>query len=206
MAGDEGALSGSARLALVDGVTLLRPDEQVFEAMLEGWRNQGLARNLASSTVLARERQVRAFQAHAGVFPWEWTALHADEWFADLRAVHHCTRSTLRGYQVAVRQAEQAARELETAGFDSQAIMLLTPEIVLREIGKVDGKSDLALPPVGTESATIHKYLDLAREGHHALMVHAPSDEDAERVMSAVRHLPFSYAQKYHLLAIEDLE
>ena len=103
-------------------------------------------------------------------------------------------------------QAEQAARELETAGFDSQAIMLLTPEIVLREIGKVDGKSDLALPPVGTESATIHKYLDLAREGHHALMVHAPSDEDAERVMSAVRHLPFSYAQKYHLLAIEDLE
>ena len=103
MAGDEGVLSGSARLALVDGVTLLRPDEQVFEAMLEGWRNQGLARNLASSTVQARERQVRAFQAHAGVFPWEWTALHADEWFADLRAVHHCTRSTLRGYQVAVR-------------------------------------------------------------------------------------------------------
>ncbi|WP_241993099.1 tyrosine-type recombinase/integrase [Cryobacterium frigoriphilum] len=103
MTGDEGVLSGSARLALVDGVSLLRPDEQVFDAMLEGWRNQGLARNLALSTVLARERQVRAFQAHAGVFPWEWTALHADEWFADLRAVHHCTRSTLRGYQVAVR-------------------------------------------------------------------------------------------------------
>jgi integrase/recombinase XerC len=103
VAGDEGALAGSARLALVDGVALLRPDEQVFEAMLEGWRNQGLARNLARSTVQARERQVRAFQAHAGVFPWEWTALHADEWFADLRAVHHCSRSTLRGYQVAVR-------------------------------------------------------------------------------------------------------
>lgn len=46
---------------------------------------------------------MRAFQAHAGVFLYEWTALHADEWFADLRAVHHCTRSTLRGYQVAVR-------------------------------------------------------------------------------------------------------
>ena len=79
MAGDEGVLSGSARLALVDGVSLLRPDEQVFEAMLEGWRNQGLARNLARSTVQARERQVRAFQAHAGTFSWEWTALHADE-------------------------------------------------------------------------------------------------------------------------------
>jgi site-specific recombinase XerD len=77
VAGDEGSLAGSARLVLLDGVALLRPDEQVFEAMLEGWRNQGLARNLARSTVQARERQVRA--------------------------VHHCTRSTLRGYQVAVR-------------------------------------------------------------------------------------------------------
>lgn len=103
MAGDEGALAGSARLVLLDGVALLRSDEQVFEAMLEGWRNQGLARNLARSTVQARERQVRAFQAHAATFPWEWTALHADEWFADLRSVHHCTRSTVRGYQVAVR-------------------------------------------------------------------------------------------------------
>lgn len=103
MPGDEGALAGSARLVLLDGIALLRPDEQLFEAMLEGWRNQGLARNLARSTVQARERQVRAFQAHAATFPWEWTALHADEWFADLRAVHHCTRSTVRGYQVAVR-------------------------------------------------------------------------------------------------------
>lgn len=103
MAGNEGAMAGSARLVLLDGVALLRPDEQLFEAMLEGWRNQGVARNLARSTVQARERQVRAFQAHAATFPWEWTALHADEWFADLRAVHHCTRSTVRGYQVAVR-------------------------------------------------------------------------------------------------------
>ena len=78
MTSDEGALAGSARLVLLDSVALLRPDEQVFEAMLEGWRNQGLARNLAGSTVKARERQVRAFQAHAGAFPWEWTTLHAD--------------------------------------------------------------------------------------------------------------------------------
>ena len=103
MSSDEVALAGSARLVLLDGVALLRPDEQVFEAMLEGWRNQGLARNLAPATVTARERQVRAFQAHSGVFPWAWRSEHADEWFADLRAVHHCTRSTVRGYQVAVR-------------------------------------------------------------------------------------------------------
>lgn len=29
---------GAAGLLLVDGVSLLRPDEQVFTAMLDGWR------------------------------------------------------------------------------------------------------------------------------------------------------------------------
>jgi hypothetical protein len=38
------------------------------------------------------------------------------------------------------------------------------------------------------------------------LMVKAPSDKDSERMMSIVRKLPFSYGQKYHMLAIEDLE
>jgi len=38
------------------------------------------------------------------------------------------------------------------------------------------------------------------------LMVKAPSDDDSERLMSVVREIPFSYAQKYHMLAMEDLE
>ena len=106
----------------------------------------------------------------------------------------------------AIGDAEQAARALEAAGFKGQDIMLLTPETILKEIGKIDGESSVALPSVGTEGATVRKYIDLARDGHHALMVRAPSDKDTERVMAAVRELPFSYGQKYHMLAIEDLE
>lgn len=102
--------------------------------------------------------------------------------------------------------AEQAARELEAAGFADPDIMLLTPQVVLKEIGMIDGESTVALPSVGTEGATVRKYIDLAREGHHALMVKAPSDDDTERLMKIVRELPFSYGQKYHMLAIEDLE
>ncbi len=102
--------------------------------------------------------------------------------------------------------AEQAARKLEDAGFNGQDIMLLTPQVILKEIGMIDGESSVALPSVGTEGATVRKYVDLALEGHHALMVRAPSDKDTERVMSIVRDLPFSYGQKYHMLAIEDLE
>lgn len=102
--------------------------------------------------------------------------------------------------------AENAGKKLEQAGFDEQSIMYLTPPVILREIGRIDGESSVELPSVGTEGATVSKYINLAREGHHALMVKAPSDDDSERLMSVVRELPFSYAQKYHMLAIEDLE
>jgi hypothetical protein len=88
---------------LVEGVPLLHPEPQVYEAMLEGWSNQMMARNLAPATIQNRVRQVRAFGEHAGAFPWEWSAQLADEWFADLRAIRHCSRSTVRGYQVAIR-------------------------------------------------------------------------------------------------------
>jgi hypothetical protein len=82
---------------------LLRPEEQVFSAMLDGWRNQQLARNLAFSTVEGRERVVRAFAAHADAFPWQWTPLLVGEWCTDLRAVQGLRRSALRQYQESVR-------------------------------------------------------------------------------------------------------
>ena len=94
---------GAARLHLADGIPLLRPEEQVFTAMLEGWRNQQLARNLALATIAARERAARAFAVHADAFPWMWSAALLDEWLGDLRAVRGLRRSTLRGYQESVR-------------------------------------------------------------------------------------------------------
>ena len=105
-----------------------------------------------------------------------------------------------------VKTAEDAAQKLESSGFDSQDVMLLKPAQILREIGKINGDSSVELPSVGTEGATVQKYINLARDGHHALMVKAPSDADAERMMTVVREFPFSYGQKYHMLAMEDLE
>ena len=85
-------------------------------------------------------------------------------------------------------------------------LMYLTPASVLRNVGRIEGESDLALPSVGTEGATVRKYVDLARLGHHALMVRVRSDEEAEQVMVSARKANFSYGQRYHLLAMEDLE
>jgi site-specific recombinase XerD len=94
---------GAAGLHVVAGLALLRPEEQVFAAMLEGWGSQQLARNLAPGTVEGRQRAVRAFAAHAGAYPWAWTPQMVDEWCTDLRTVRRLRRSTLRSYQVAVR-------------------------------------------------------------------------------------------------------
>ena len=41
MSSDVVALAGVCPVVLLDGVAPLRPDEQAFEAMLQGWRNQG---------------------------------------------------------------------------------------------------------------------------------------------------------------------
>ncbi len=99
----EKPVPGSAWLQLVNGVPLLHPGEQVFEAMLTGWRNQQLARNLAFSTIEGRENQVRAFARHCERFPWEWSPQLAGEWFTGIRAVRGNARPTLRSCQVALR-------------------------------------------------------------------------------------------------------
>ena len=102
--------------------------------------------------------------------------------------------------------AEQAAHDIESRPGTTEAVMFLSPATVLKDIGKVDDTSDVTLPSVGTEGATVRKYVDLARKGHAALMVKTSSDADAELVMVSARKMRFSYGQRYHMLAIEDLE
>jgi integrase/recombinase XerC len=100
--GRDGRSPGSAGLHLAAGVPLLHPGEQVFAAMLEGWRAQQLARNLAFATIGRRVAVVRAFAAYADAFPWRWGAQMLDEWLGDMRAVRGLRRSTIRCYASSV--------------------------------------------------------------------------------------------------------
>ncbi|WP_309232288.1 hypothetical protein [Micromonospora tarensis] len=93
---------GRRGLVLADGVALLRPEEQVFVAMCDGWRAQQLARNLAFATIDKRLQVVRAFAAHADAYPWQWRPQLLDDWLADLRAVRGRRRSTIRNYSATV--------------------------------------------------------------------------------------------------------
>ncbi|MEU3071539.1 tyrosine-type recombinase/integrase [Streptomyces sp. NPDC006906] len=95
---------GSARLVLLNGVTLLHPEDAVFEAMLEGWtRQQRGGRRLQAKTIGDRLRVVRQFNDFAGAYPWNWSAAAMDEWTTYLIAELHRAESTIRGYQTAVR-------------------------------------------------------------------------------------------------------
>jgi integrase/recombinase XerC len=99
--GHDGA-PGSAGLHLAAGVPLLHPGEQVLAAMLEGWRAQQLARNLAFATIGRRQAMVRAFAGHADAMPWRWEPRMLDEWLGELRGVRGLARSTVRAYASSV--------------------------------------------------------------------------------------------------------
>jgi integrase/recombinase XerC len=101
-AGQDGRVPGAAGLQLAAGVPLLHPEEQVFAAMLEGWRVQQLARNLAAATVTRRLAMVAAFAGHADAFPWRWGPQMLDEWLGELRGIRGLRRSTVRAYASAV--------------------------------------------------------------------------------------------------------
>ena len=99
----DGQAPGSARLQLAGGAPLLRPEEQVLAAMLEGWRVQQLARNLAFSTI---EKRLAAI---GGVQPGTRTRSRGRgvrrcsmSGSGDLRAVGGLRRSTIRNYALAV--------------------------------------------------------------------------------------------------------
>lgn len=102
--------------------------------------------------------------------------------------------------------AAQVAADVASKHNAGSHVMFLSSAVILKDIGKVDGDSDVELPSVGTEGATVHKYVTLARQGHCALMVKVSSDDETEHLMISARNASFSYGQRYHLLAIEDLE
>jgi hypothetical protein len=67
------AVDGSGRVQLLGSVQLLHPEQQTFDQMLDGWRNQQLSRNLKFDTIDQRIRYVRRFVDHVNEFPWHWT-------------------------------------------------------------------------------------------------------------------------------------
>ena len=84
-------------------------------------------------------------------------------------------------------------------------IYLVTPEDILEQITPTTKGSDYPLPSAGTEAATVRTYTRLAQEGHAGLLIKTRDEAVAEKVMAVVRQTPFSIAERYRRLVIEDL-
>jgi integrase/recombinase XerD len=88
-----------------DDVALLRADARVFEAMLDGWRAQMMARGLTTPTIQNSCKMVARFQNYTNDYPWAWQAHDVDEYMAALRSRDKpITVGTLRSYSSAIRQ------------------------------------------------------------------------------------------------------
>ncbi|RYF80495.1 MAG: hypothetical protein EOO29_13715 [Comamonadaceae bacterium] len=102
--------------------------------------------------------------------------------------------------------ARDAARRLVDGGAaTADAIHFIAPAVLLAQITPTVADSDNPLPSPGTDAATVRAFTALAREGHAALLVPTPEDEDRDAVMAALQGLKPSMAQRYRALVIEDL-
>ena len=104
-----------------------------------------------------------------------------------------------------LQDAEKLDHDLQESGYRDHDVMLIEPGTILGEIGKTVRHDGGLFPSLGTEAATVHEYEERAMRGNCAVLVHAPSAKDTELVMDVVHTLPFTCAQKYRPLVIEDM-
>jgi hypothetical protein len=103
------------------------------------------------------------------------------------------------------KDARDAERALEDHGISGESISLLSPQDIQEKVARTVGSADIPLPSAGTKADTVRHFAQLASEGHHALMIHAPSAKLSERVMEVLKDARMSYGQKYRHFVIEDL-
>ena len=101
--------------------------------------------------------------------------------------------------------ARKLEQDLKAADVTEPDMLYLTPEAVLEKVAPTTAHHGEAMPSVGTESATALRYRELAQQGHCAVMVRPDASRDADAIMAVIRRSPFSIAEKYRLLAIEDM-
>ncbi|RYF55361.1 MAG: hypothetical protein EOO27_21280 [Comamonadaceae bacterium] len=101
--------------------------------------------------------------------------------------------------------AEKVGRQLIENGVSGDDVYFIPAETILSQITPTVEEADNPLPSAGTDAATVRAYTKLAREGHAALLVKTEDSDAAEQLMAAVRQVPYSMAQRYRTLVIEDL-
>ena len=103
-----------------------------------------------------------------------------------------------------LEDAQQVMSQLPASSAEKPTL-LLAAQTVLDTLSPTIVAADDPLPSVGVEGASVREYVDLAGQGHCALMVYASKAEESDVLMALVRTVPFSCAKKYRMLVIGDL-
>ncbi len=145
---EQGRAEAARALVFGDGVRPLRMGEAVFDAVLVGWARQQAARHLAEATKRRSARIVRRFRAETGLWPWQWRAIHVDEWLEDL-ATPPKNRSvgTLRGYQAILRGFLEYLTDdrypwvaICEEEFGARPVQVLDERNVIRHVDEYEGR------------------------------------------------------------------
>lgn len=99
--------------------------------------------------------------------------------------------------------AERAGEALLTGGYDEHEIVVLSSDDVVSRIE--DMLPHVSLFAIGTETRHMEERLELAKQGCEEMIVYAPTEHEAKRVMNVARRFPVKLAEMYHRLAIEHL-
>lgn len=103
------------------------------------------------------------------------------------------------------QDASRVGHRLIDEGFSGDDVYLIPPAVILSEITPTAGEADNPLPSAGTDGATVRAYTKLARQGHTGLLVRTSNEAGATHLMKVVQTVPYSIAQRYRTLVIEDL-
>lgn len=112
------------------------------------------------------------------------------------------------GYVLASFRSEsdmaQAAQALRDAGFDNDQQVAYTASEMVHQ-ADLDIAKASPLASLGQELNLVKAHRELAEQGQCFLAVHAPSNEQTERVAEIMRESNATRAQKYGTLMIEEL-
>lgn len=130
---------------------------------------------------------------------------HIEPGMTNMRGVFYPT-----GHMVlmlpSAEDARRASELLTRDGLSEDDLSVAGPEEFQRLVrGSANEDKDLLLPSVGTEAATAQHFLQLAAQGHHALVVHASAGLSSSHVLEVLKEINISYGQRYRYLVIEDL-
>ncbi len=104
----------------------------------------------------------------------------------------------------AYQNAKAVLADLQAQGDVFNDILAVTPQEMI-DFAEMNIAQAGAIANLGTSLSTLQSFLNAARKGSHFLVIPTPDDTVADQVGLVIARMPHGLAQRYRLLAIEDV-